>query len=155
MLIDILRHAIAEDRRPNLPDADRELTADGREKLKAVLSRAGKSKVKPSVILSSPLVRAVQTAEMAASALKCKRLIQVKTLIPGTAAEETWNEISKFSDADEVMVVGHEPHLGRFAAFLLGTPSLAIDFKKAGLMQLSREGEHTTLEWYLVPRLCR
>ncbi len=66
MEVYILRHGIAEKTRAGGSDAERALTQEGRQKLRQVLRLARSAEVNPSLILTSPLVRAVQTAEVAA-----------------------------------------------------------------------------------------
>ena len=66
MQIYLLRHGIAED---GTPDSDRALTAEGREKLRRVLARARSADVAPTLILSSPYRRAVETADVAVDLL--------------------------------------------------------------------------------------
>ncbi len=69
MQVYLLRHGIAEDGGAGVDDASRALTPEGRKKLQQVLRAAVKAGVVPSLIVSSPLKRAVQTAAMAKSAL--------------------------------------------------------------------------------------
>ena len=66
MKIYILRHGIAEEAQGNQPDSERALTAEGKKKLRSVLRTAAAADVAPSLILTSPLRRAVQTAQIAA-----------------------------------------------------------------------------------------
>ena len=62
MHVYILRHGIAEDERPGVGDAERALTVDGRRKLRYVLKSVAEAGSRPSLIMTSPLKRAVQTA---------------------------------------------------------------------------------------------
>ena len=64
MQIYLLRHVIAEDAKPGHPDSERPLTAEGRDKLRRVLKRARTADLDPSLILSSPYRRALETAEI-------------------------------------------------------------------------------------------
>jgi len=158
MEIYILRHGIAEDRRPAKRDADRALTDEGRKKLRPVLDRARAAGVAPSLILTSPYVRAVQTAEMAAEALGYKgTLLRTEALVPGSSPEAAWLEIRKHRGEETILLAGHEPLLGAIAAYLLGVPELAIDFKKGALLRLDVDGSarepHGTLQWLLTPKL--
>ena len=83
MEIYLLRHAIAEDAAPGHPDSDRALTPEGRERLKRVLKRARAAAVAPSVILSSPYRRAVETAAMAGEALDYSgKVVETRALLP-------------------------------------------------------------------------
>ena len=70
MEIYLLRHGIAEDRSTTGRDPDRRLTDEGRAKLRRVLERAHQAGVRPSLILSSPYRRALETAEIMAAKLK-------------------------------------------------------------------------------------
>ena len=69
MQIYILRHGIAEDAGPGQSDSERALTSEGKKKLRNVLRAAHEAGVTPALILTSPLKRAVQTAELAAEIL--------------------------------------------------------------------------------------
>ena len=157
MEIYLLRHGIAEDRNP-AGDAARVLTEEGRKKLRRVLERASIAGVEPSLILSSPLKRAVQTAEIAAEALDYKRnIVQTDALIPGASPAELWDEIRERRDESAVMAAGHEPMMSASVAFLLGVPALQVDMKKAGLVCIAvdRFGPNPqgVLRWMLIPKL--
>jgi phosphohistidine phosphatase len=154
----LLRHGVAEDERTNVPDADRALTADGRRKLRQVLKSVAESGVKPSLILSSPLKRAMQTANIAASILQYSaEILQTKVLLPGSSSEQVWEEIRSHRDADTLLLVGHNPLFDSLGPFLLGTPSLQMDFKKGAILRVDIEsfGAHPRgiLRWYLIAKL--
>jgi phosphohistidine phosphatase len=155
----ILRHGIAEDAAPGGADAARALTAEGKEKLRAVLERAREAGVRPSVILTSPLKRALQSAEIAADVLGVKRgLIATNSLAPSSTPQRVWNEIRE-QHAARVLIAGHQPLLGHVVGFLLRCPSLQLDLKKGALVALDvATGEsqpHGTLNWVLTPKLAR
>ena len=125
MQIYLLRHGIAEDLAPGGKDADRRLTPEGRKRLGAILKRAAAAGVEPTLILSSPLVRARQTAEMAAKALGCtNQILLTKVLEPGGSPEQVWDELRTHRGEAQVLLAGHEPLFGQLGAFLLGAPSL-------------------------------
>jgi len=158
MEIYILRHGIAEDDGPGGSDAERSLTSEGKKKLRDVLRVAGKAGVSPKLIVSSPLVRAVETAELALEVLGGKNaLLQTSTLEPGSDTQAVWEEIRVHKDVTELMLVGHEPLLSKTVAYLLGAPSLYVDMKKGALVRVDvdRFGVQPrgTLKWMLVPRL--
>jgi phosphohistidine phosphatase len=158
MQLYLLRHGIAEDGQAGLADAERELTAEGRRKLRQVLGRAAKAGVKPDLILTSPLIRARQSADIAKSVLGYKDVISTSTaLSPGSDPKEAWNEIRAHDSAGSLMAVGHNPLFSSLAAFLLGTPNAQIDFKKGALMRIDFERitlqPRGVLRWYLTPRL--
>ncbi len=154
----LLRHGIAEDKRPGGSDAERSLTAEGKEKLKRVLLRARASGVEPSVILSSPLVRAMQTAEIAAGALGYSgKIVRTETLLPEAAPEAVWGEIRARREAKALLLTGHEPHMSAAVAYLTGSPGLAVDFKKGALVRIDVDrlnGEpRGVLKWMITPGL--
>ncbi len=141
-----------------MTDADRALTADGRKKLRHVLQAVAEARVKPSLLLSSYLKRAVQTAEIAAQVLGYEgELLKTKTLAPAAAAEQVWEEIRVHKSEPAVMLVGHNPLFDYLAAFLLGSPTLKVDFKKGAIMRIDVEAfgaqPRGILCWYLTAKL--
>jgi phosphohistidine phosphatase len=158
MVIYLLRHGIAEDRSPTGSDAGRRLTDEGKEKLRRVLSRARGAKVQPSLILTSPLVRAIQTAEIAAEELRYTGpLVRTDALVPESSPQDVWEEIRGRRGEDALLLAGHEPLFSATTAYLLGAPSLQIDFKKGALARIDLErfsGEpRGVLQWILTPKL--
>lgn len=149
MQIYLLRHGIADDPRPGQPDSERALTPEGRKRLRAVKRRAG---LTPMFTLSSPYVRAMQTA-----AIFGGEIVQTPMLEPGADPEDAWNEIRIFKDKAQILCASHEPLCGHLAAFLLNAPSLRLDVKKGALIRIDvdRLGPkpHGTLKWMIVPRL--
>jgi len=137
MQIHILRHGIAEDAKPGSPDADRALTPEGRKKLREVLKLARGANVRPSLILTSPYRRAVETAEIARSVLDGKaEIVDSAALQPSADPRDVWEEIRIHKDENEVLLVSHEPLTSRLTGFLLNAPNLNVDFKKGALLRL-------------------
>lgn len=160
LTVNILRHAIAEEAKPGLRDADRALTAAGKRKLAIVLKRARAAGVAPATILSSPLRRAVETAAIVVDALGVDDEVKLSdALLPAAPPADTWKELKALAERSEVIVIGHEPHLSRLTAFLLGSERLRLDFKKAGIVRIRMESTsarpHGILEWILTPRLAK
>jgi phosphohistidine phosphatase len=150
MEIYLLRHGIAED---SYPDSERALTAEGKEKLRRVLKRA---QIKPSLILTSPYRRAVETAEIAAEVLGYdSELERAQTLTPEGSPEAVWQEIRARKNEDAILLASHEPLMSATAAFLLGAPGLHVDMKKAALVRVDvdRFGPQPlgVLKWMLTP----
>ena len=154
----IFRHGIAADKGdPKYPkDEDRPLTAEGQKKTLKVARRMKELGLGFDVILSSPLARARQTAEIAASVLGCKDKLKFSAhLSPSGNKKELLGDIGRRS---RVLLVGHEPYLSELISMLLsGTTDLRINFKKAGLCKLTvehlRPGRCATLEWLVAPKL--
>src|ERR1700679_3637531 len=94
MEIYLLRHGIAEAQAPTGKDADRRLTDGGRRKLRTVLASAQAAGVSPSIVLTSPYRRALETAEIAARELGYQgKLVRTDALIPDGTPREVWQEI--------------------------------------------------------------
>jgi len=156
MQIYLLRHGIAEDARAGLADADRALTEEGREKLRRVLKRAG---FKPSLILSSPYRRALETAEIAAGVLGYGgKVARTRRLTPEASPFDLWEELRGHREEDAVLLASHEPLMSSLAAFLLECPALKVDMKKAALARIDcdRTGARPggVLKWMLTPAVC-
>jgi phosphohistidine phosphatase len=157
MEIYILRHGIAEEPRPGVPDPARPLTETGRQKLQRVLERARIADVKPALILTSPYRRAAETARIAGQVLGCDNIVESPVLEPGSKPEEIWNAIRENRRETAVLLAGHEPLLGLTVAYLLGVRALQVDLKKAALVRMDQESfsgaPHAVLKWMLTPRL--
>lgn len=132
----LLRHGIAEERAPGRPDADRALTAAGRQRTAAVLERLLQLDLHCELLLSSPLLRARQTAELAVAAGLAPQLQLADGLAPGG---DPWPLLHWPVGVRRLALVGHEPDLGSLAAALIGAPPSALVLKKAGiaLLQIS------------------
>jgi phosphohistidine phosphatase len=158
MEIYILRHGIAEDAPAGQPDSERALTSDGRKKLRNVLRVAASAGVAPSLIMSSPYKRALQTAQLAAEILEYQGdLLRTKTLEPNSAPKAVWDEIRVHKDEARILLVGHEPLFSRLMAYLLGSPDLQVDFKKGAIACIELDHfpaePHGVLRWMLTSRL--
>ena len=157
MRIYVLRHGIAEERRPGRPDAARKLTPEGKQKLSRVLERARQAVPPPGLILSSPLVRAVETAAIAAEVLGYRGdIVETDALLPASTPQQLWQEIQRRKDAESLLLSGHEPHLSASIAFLLGAPGILIDLKKGALVHLQVEpggNPRAVLQWMLTAKL--
>ena len=158
MQVYLLRHAVAEKDRPGLSDADRALTGDGKRKLRQVLRAAGEAQVQPTLILTSPLKRAVETAEIAQQVLARKtELLRTKALLPGATPEQVWEEIRVHRDEAALMLVGHNPLFAELSGYLLGSSEMRVDFKKGALLRIDfeqfRAHPKGVLRWYLTAKV--
>jgi len=156
----VLRHAIAVTRGTEglRHDSDRPLTQAGHAKLRRVVRGMGALGLSFDLILTSPYLRAVQTAEVVAAQLggknQCERTPQ---LAPDGDPRALVRLItSRSGDEARVLVVGHEPYLGELVSVLVaGDAYPLIDLKKAGLCKLAtpalRYGRCARLEWLLTP----
>lgn len=142
MKLHLFRHGIAIDREdPACPsEHDRFLTPKGIAKTEAAAHGLRALGIKPDLILSSPLLRAMQTAEIACETLgyPVKKLRQIEALKSDAKPADLFDELSGLK-AEEVICVGHAPNLDQVIAFAIGSHSQATSLKKAGLGSLEIE----------------
>ena len=158
MEVYLLRPGIAEDGGPAVPDAERALTAEGRKKLRQVLQLATEVGADPTLILTSLLKRAMQTAEIARDVFKHENeAVQSAALGLGAQIEQVWDEIRVHRDERAILLVGHNPQFAELAAYLLGSRELKVDFKKGSLLRVDIDcfsaRPHGILRWYLTAKL--
>jgi len=155
----LLRHGIAEDGKPGRPDSERDMTGEGRDKLRRVLKRARTADCSPSLILTSPYVRAVQTAEIAADVFGYKKdLVKTKALVPEASPPDAWEEIRVHRNESAILLASHEPLMSTLAAYLLRSPALQVDMKKGAIVRVDTERfsaePHCVLKWMLTAGVC-
>lgn len=125
MKLYIMRHGPAEDYAPSGRDADRVLTATGRERVRSVARALTNDDEAPLAILSSPLARALQTAEIVAAVTALEErggtVEARREMAPGGAAPTLVDELVR-AKRRRVMIVGHEPDLSSLVAHLVGQP---------------------------------
>ena len=159
MQIYLLRHGIAEDPKPGGSDAERPLTGEGRDRLRRVLKRARTAGLDPSAILSSPYRRALETAAVAAEVLGYKgEIVRTRALEPESSPVDTWEEIRHRKEERSILLASHEPLMSSLVAFLLDSPALHVEMKKAALVRIDcdRFGSKAAgvLKWMLTPGVC-
>jgi len=138
MKLFFFRHGIAEPAHSGLRDWDRNLTAEGRTQLQRIGRAMQRMHIKPNVILTSPLVRAYQTAEIIADAFG-QEVQTADELQPGCTLDELQRLLRRY-DAESVMLVGHQPDLSALAARLINADENSLVLKKAGLIRVDVEG---------------
>ena len=154
----VVRHAIAAPRgTPGIPDNDRKLTRDGISKMKQVAAGLRSLGYVPDLILSSPLVRARQTAEILRQAFGKKiELRMVPALAPGGVRRDLYREIVSLEDrkVKNLMIVGHQPSLGEIAGEIaFGAAQSYIELKKGGFCAIELESMQGTPKGILVALL--
>jgi len=162
MQLYIVRHGISIDREDpkSPPDPERFLTEEGIDKTKEVAKGVAKLGVAPELLISSPYVRAMQTAEIFAGALEYpkQKIRRSDLLLPGTEASLFYKELAKDKQSATVMCFGHAPQLDDLVATGLGSKHPFTSLKKAGvaMLELKRisppSGE---LIWLATPKLLR
>jgi phosphohistidine phosphatase len=158
----IVRHGIAVDREdPKCPpDPDRYLTEDGIEKTKAVAKGLSTLGISPDLFLSSPYLRATQTAEIFADALGYpkRKIRQSELLLPGGEPTLFFRELAKDKHSSTVCLFGHAPQLDDLIATALGSKHHLTALKKAGVayLELKRISPPSAqLVWLATPKLLR
>ena len=161
MRIYLVRHSNAVD--PGTPgyddDSQRPLTEKGRDKMNKIAIALKTLGVKPDLIVSSPYVRARQTAEIVCKVLKYKGSLAFSdALVPMGNAEDIIHDINGKYNVEELVLVGHEPCLSSLIGVLAANnPELAINIKNGGICCLSSDDlrvQHSAvLEWLLPPKI--
>lgn len=161
MKLYILRHGEAADHGdPRFKtDAERPLTRKGIKRTRELADGLRQMDITFDVILSSPLVRARQTAEIVASRLKLgRRLRLTHRLSPAGSYVDLMAQIRSARPRPEaILIVGHEPHLSGLVSLLCtGGSSLGLTLKKGGLVRLElkspKPARCAVLEWLLTSR---
>jgi len=160
MEIYLLRHGVAEVQSSSGHDADRRLTDEGREKLVKVLECAHSAGVAPSLILTSPLRRALETAEIAARELGYNgKLVRSEALVPGGTPRGLWQELRQHREETSVLLTGHDPLFSSAVAYLLGSSHAMMHFRKGALVRIDVESlgaePHGVLQWMITPGIAR
>lgn len=152
MKLYLLRHGVAVERdETRLADAERPLTNKGIRKLEQSLPLL-KRLMQPDLVVSSPLVRARQTAAIAAQAWELE--VQLSTLLaPGCDTEQILEAVQRHVHALEILLVGHEPDLSACIAGLTG--GSRVEMKKGAIAAIDLpllEAGAGTLLWLLPPK---
>jgi phosphohistidine phosphatase len=162
MEIYVVRHGIAIDREDpkSPPDPDRYLTEEGIEKTKRVAAAMASLSASPDLLLSSPYVRAMQTAEIFATALEYpkQKIRRSDLLLPGAEPSLFFRELAKDKQSSTIFVFGHAPQLNDLIACALGAKQHITSLKKAGvaLIELKRVSPpNGQLIWLAPPKLLR
>lgn len=159
MLIYLVRHAIAAEPGPDYPsDAERPLTHHGAARFRKEVRALEALDIKIDVILTSPLVRARQTAKLLHDEYAEAKLTETDALAPGGSYRSVVAALEPFSDAEGIALVGHAPDIGELAARFVGARG-AMEFKKGAiccieLASIPPTGPGT-LRWFVQPKMLR
>ena len=152
MKLCFLRHGEADWPNWTKPDNERPLTERGRKEMKRVAKFLERLKLVPDVILTSPLPRASQTAEIVGQRLGIELQIE-SALAHGFNIERLRRLLAK-RDSECVMIVGHEPEFSEIIGELTGGKT---KISKAGvaLLEINRSGTSGTLLWLFPPKFAK
>mgnify|MGYP003575107651 CR=1 FL=1 len=161
----LMRHGIALTRDdPSVAhDAERPLTGKGMKRMRKAAKGLRELDIPFDSILTSPLARARQTADIVASALGMQaQLEEISGLAPESTVEHLMFGLTRYQDRQHVLLVGHEPLLSDTAAYLLGgrkPVNLVFEFKKGGLCRIEIDklpaAAPGKLHWFLTPKQLR
>jgi phosphohistidine phosphatase len=156
----LIRHGVAAERGDEYPDdSKRPLTNGGISRLRKEAKALEELGVAFDHIITSPLVRTRQTADIFVESLKSKpSLSQSDALAPAGTSAAVIQELGKHMRKARIALVGHEPNIGELAARLIGA-RLPLEFKKGGICRIDFEvfppkgvGQ---LRWFVTPRMLR
>jgi phosphohistidine phosphatase len=160
MILYLVRHGIAVDPTDtkSAPDQERYLTAEGVKKTRtAALGLRGLG-AKPDILITSPYVRAAQTAEIFAEALgfSLEKIRASEALKPSGNPADLVKEILRLR-AKEVMCFGHAPQLDQMISLLAGARGVFTSLRKAGVACFEHAASHGRWElcWILTPKVLR
>lgn len=159
MRVFLVRHALAHERsRTNWPDDSlRPLTATGKRKFRKVARGLARLLPKSARILTSPFVRARETAGILA-AVHGGRFVDCQELAHGEQPRAVF-ALLRLRSGPAVVLVGHEPDLGLFLAAAIGADGARITFKKGGAACIEFAGRvgagRATLRWMMTPQILR
>jgi len=140
MIIHIVRHAEAIERSPLVPEEHRFLTRRGRRRFRKAAKSLATLGIEPDIILTSPLIRSVQTADILAERLRYKRELAVSGLLaPGFGPDALDDLLKTNPRAREIVIVGHEPDLGLLSQALLAVQGPCA-LPKGGTVSFKRGG---------------
>jgi phosphohistidine phosphatase len=157
MEIYLVRHGIAVGPDDDVPDSLRPLSGKGRRRFRKTARAFARLGRKLGLILTSPLVRAVQTAEILAGEAKHGEVAVLEELDPKFGVQSLLEAVAKRADGcRSVALVGHDPQLSSVLSNLAGLPADLLDFRKGAIVRLdatdlSQPGS-AYARWSLQPR---
>jgi phosphohistidine phosphatase len=123
-----------------------------------VLKRAHKAGASPTLIISSPYTRAMQTAEIAAHELQYhSEIVRSERLAPHASPSDLWSEIRAHRDEPSILLASHEPLCSATLAFMLGSTRAMVEFRKGALARVDfatlSVDPRGVLQWMLIPKV--
>ena len=161
----LLRHAIAaaKDDPAFESDSERPLTKKGIKKFRKAAQGIERLEVSFDAILSSPLIRARQTADLVAEFLGQESAVEeIPALTPDSSPERLLSELIDYQGKEHVMLVGHEPFLGKLAGFLVtrkNDSDVRVPLRKGGICRIEIDAVPPTqpgqMHWLFTPKQLR
>jgi phosphohistidine phosphatase len=154
----LMRHANAGLTRENpLLDAKRSLIKEGKEQCMLMARVMNALKVQVDVIVSSPLKRAMQTAQFVGTELGYEAKVEISPALDLNGDYAAFQELlSKYASREGVLLVGHNPNLFKFLGRLItGNGGASIRFRKGSVARIDCDCHPPRLHWLIDPRMAR
>jgi phosphohistidine phosphatase len=154
----LMRHANAGIPRGNpLLDAKRALIKEGKEQCVLMARVLSALKVQVDAVVSSPLKRAMQTAQFVATELGYDAKVEVSTALAMDADYGDFQQLlAKYADREGVLMVGHNPNLFQFLGRLItGNGGASIRMRKGSVARIDFDSHPPRLHWLIDPRMAR
>ena len=150
----LLRHGKAENLNPG-GDSARALVDKGREQARHAAKLLKRTKWLPDIVLTSPLVRARQTADEFCDTAGIPGAVIQGWLACGMRPEQALRELAAFREFKRVAIVGHETDFSELIAWILGASGGNVEVKKGSLacLQVFPPARHGTLAFLIPPKL--
>ena len=158
MYLYLMRHASAGLRRENpLLDEKRSLITEGKEQCMLMARTLSALKVQVDVIVSSPLKRALQTAQFVGTELGYDAKVEISpALAPDADFADFQEMLARYSDLDGVLAVGHNPSIFQFLGRLISSHgTAAIRMRKGSVARVALDRHPPLLQWLIDPRSAR
>ena len=158
MILYLMRHADAGIARENsLLDAKRGLVKEGKEQCMLMARVLSAFKVQVDVVVSSPLKRALQTAQFVGTELGYEAKVEISPALGPDASFADFQELlAKYAGREGVLAVGHNPNAFQFLGRLItGNGGAAIRMRKASIARIDMERHPPRLQWLIDPRSAR
>jgi phosphohistidine phosphatase len=156
----LIRHAVAEERGRKWPDdSKRPLTQEGARRMRRAARGLVRLGVTLDVVLTSPLVRARETADIVAQTFDPPPVIVViDSLAPGATYAGLLGDLHSHASRNRIALVGHEPSMGRIAGRFIGSRQ-PLAFKKGAVCRIDVQSLPPagtgTLRWFVTPAILR
>jgi phosphohistidine phosphatase len=155
----LVRHGIAAERGEAYPNDDvRPLTPDGMTKFRQAVKGLARLGISVDIVLTSPLLRARQTAEILAKGLGIAKIVDVDALRPGARFDRLVRAVTDSSGPTAIALVGHEPEIGQSAGRFIGK-SGPLPFNKGAVCRIDFEtwpmDQPGRLRWFLTQKILR
>jgi phosphohistidine phosphatase len=154
----LMRHAHAGLKRENsILDAKRSLIKEGKDQCVLMARVLNALKVQVDVIVSSPLKRALQTAQFVGTEMGYEAKVEISSaLAPEAKYADFLDMLAKYADLDGVLAVGHNPNVFQFLGRLVtGNGGAAIRMRKASVARIDLDRHPALMQWLIDPRTAR